>query len=59
VRIVDSRGKWQRRQPPQQRAAHAGGNHLAQRLNTRAVYLPPDDVRLLTADYLLKRARRR
>ncbi len=27
--------------------------------NVRAVYLPPYDVRLLTADYLLKRARRR
>jgi hypothetical protein len=25
----------------------------------RAVYLPPYDVRLLTADYLLKRAKRR
>jgi hypothetical protein len=27
--------------------------------DVRAVYLPPYDVRLLTADYLLKRVRRR
>ncbi len=27
--------------------------------HVRAVYLPPYDVRLLTADYLLERARRR
>jgi protein SCO1/2 len=27
--------------------------------NVRAIYLPPYDVRLLTADYMLKRARRR
>ncbi len=47
-----------------QRAGQASGYSGALVLvgpegNVRAVYLPPYDVRLLTADYLLKRARRR
>lgn len=45
-----------------QRAGHAYSGALVlvgPEGNVRAVYLPPYDVRLLTADYLLKRARRR
>jgi protein SCO1 len=45
-----------------QRAGHAYSGALVlvgPEGNVHAVYLPPYDVRLLTADYLLKRARRR